>query len=389
MSKELRRLAGLNPYPPDSFKRWGGSAEGKRVFESAILEGDLEPADLAEVSHRRIRPWTVAWATAALTLAVFVPVMLFRGDAPGQVGGPVPAIEQPITTTSSPVEPSAPSAELLAYLLPISGAEVASVNYIWMAGFQERLDRVDACLRGEGFDFDFQSTMPPDLVLRARNHLPAYDSLRKYGFIPTWTNQPPGYPPGVDYIENDLNNALEGFVPFPEGVSAAEARAIVNAYQDCSSEASGIDPNSTGSLLTVFDGDYELLGGNFELLLRDLDNSHPDVVSAFDDFQACVRGRGWDFDTSRDDGSENNSIDPFLGAAQGVVFESEDPAEQRETDARVVTDLVECMAPVEAVRQDLRVDLRETYIDDHWADLVEAEGRFSAALREMGIGTQG
>lgn len=382
MSKDIERLAGFNPYTDEAGHQWAISEEGRRVFEHVVEGGDVMLVGGSASDGRKPRIWMIAGVAAAVTLAAFVPTVLFRQGI-GGVGGPV-ASTQPTTTTSMPLPPSAPSAELLAYLLPISGAETASVNYIGRAGTQEQFDRVAACLRSEGFDLDFQSSIPPDFISIGRNYILPYDSLRKYGFAASWTSQAPGLSPGESYVQS-LNDALAGLIPLPDGVPEAEARALVDAHQQCLT----VEGEGQETLLRRFDQDYELLAGNFEVLVREMDESNPAIVDALRGFRNCVEDRGWSLRMTRDDGSEIvDPLGPFLGEVQRAVFSVDNPEVQRETDNRAVTDLIECIAPVEAVRHDLRAELRDGYVEDYWVDLIEAEARFGAALRELGIGAE-
>src|SRR5690606_1095994 len=120
--------------------------------------------------------------------------------------------------------------------------------------------------------------------------------------------------------------------------------------------------------------DYELLAGNFVFQVYELDETHPDIVAALGDFRTCVENRGWNLRMTRDDGSEiTDPVSPFLAAVQSAVFASDDPAVQEQTDADAVTDLIACIEPVENIRQPLRTQLRETYVDDNWAALIDAE----------------
>lgn len=385
MKRDLKTLAGLNPYPTNSGKGWSTSTEGRDALESAMTGGEDGIVELVASVRPVVRPWAVAAGAAAVTLAVFA-LPLLRGDPSGPVGAPVVPTQPPSTATSTsiPGEPSGPSTELLSYLLPISGTEVASVNYITLTGQHEHFDSLGACMEGEGFDFDFQMTTPPDFVSNGRNAVLAYDSLQKYGFVSVWSSSPPGLPPGVAHVGR-INDGLGGLIPLPEGMSEAEARAIVDAHQDCLMELSARESVPS---LSQFNADHDQLAGNFVFAMYELDDTHPDIVAALADFQGCVRGRGWVLRTTNDSGVEDKTINPFLAAVQTAVFSTDDPDEQQEIDARGVADLIDCIEPVEAIRQPLRADLREAYVDENWAALIEAERRFAAVLRELGLGPQ-
>lgn len=281
---------------------------------------------------------------------------------------------------SANIAPTGPSAEMLAVFFPISGTEMASVNYIVHASFNELLRRRGECLETEGFNLDFESTMPPDVVPRYQSY-PAYDSLRKYGFN---MRRPPGFPPGVAYVEDDLQNGLDGLVPLPEGVTESEARALVETYNDCARQ------QEQGENLPLFEQlreTYRELDLNFSLLVNEIDLSEPDVVAAFEEFQACVTDRGWELDVIAGDGSKVVTDSPFFGAVDAAVLKEDDPVAERELELRAAADYADCMAPVEEARMPLRAALREGYVDEHLPDMIELELQFRRALGELGLGS--
>lgn len=275
--------------------------------------------------------------------------------------------------------PTGPSAELLSYFFPISGAELASVNYIAREANNQAMRQLGQCISNDGFNLDFNSTIPPDLVPRFASY-PAYESLRKYGFN---MQRPPGFPPGLAYVE-DVQNAVNDGLALPDGISQSEAQALVETYNNCAvaqEQGEAIPP------LILIEATYRDLDLNFDLLLDEIDVSDQRVVEAFQSFHACVAERGWQLDLVAGDGSQAVNDTPFFAAVDTAVLSEADASTQRELELTAAADYADCMQPVEEARQPLRSQLRDQYVDDNLADLIEMEVQFREALHQLGVGS--
>lgn len=293
--------------------------------------------------------------------------------------GQDPALTASTTTThgSTDGQPTGPSQTLLAFMFPISGAELSSTNYIIRSKFSVESDKIGECMRDQGFVLDFESRIPSDYVRRLQEY-PAYDSLAKYGFNIT---EAPGFPPALTFIYS-LWDVLEGLGELPSDLTTAEAQAIVDTYDDCSTE---VFRGNLMTALTQLQTDYRELEDNFALQVAELDRSDPRIVSAFADFHRCVQLRGWELDLVAGDGGQITDDTPFFANLDGLMLREDDPDKEREIEKRAAVDYTECMAPVEATRIPLRTALRDEWIEDNLVDLIELEGRFRVALAELGV----
>jgi hypothetical protein len=295
--------------------------------------------------------------------------------------GDIPTDVVTSTDGAAPEEnevPQGPSSELLAAFFPVSGADLASVRYIAQSAENEQWRFLGSCFEAEGFTLDFESTVPPDLVPRIRLY-PAYDSLRKYGFN---MFGPPGLAPGLTYLE-DIQNALADDAPLPEGISGGEANALLESAEHCFTQLKGEAQVGFYELQDT----YSELRNNWSLLLDDLDRSDPGIVDAFEEFHACVTDRGWQLDLIAGDGSRITNDQPFFAAVDSLVLSEPDRESQRATEVQAASDYADCMMPVEDVRGPLRARLRDEYVDEYFADMVELESAFKDALTELGFGS--
>jgi hypothetical protein len=266
---------------------------------------------------------------------------------------------------------------MLSTFFPVSGEDLVSVRHINRAAENEMYRFLDHCLEGEGFALSFESTIPPDWIPRFQA-FPAYGSLRKYGFNMA---RPPGFPAGFSYLEN-VQNALDGLVPLPADVSKAEARALVDAYKDCGGR---FDQEMSVALWELRDVTYVELIDGWQHLVAATDRGNASIRTAFKEFDTCIEKRGW---RPVLDGILHTSLndDPFFAALDVLYLGEPDPDKARALELRAASDYADCMASVEVVRFPIRMQLRATYVEDHFADMLELEGAFREALGELGLG---
>ena len=307
-------------------------------------------------------------------------------------GGETNDVGLDITTTPPPGEPisssvpseptnsSGPSNQVIEFMFPISGAEMASANSLLHATTRERFRVLGECMITEGFDVDFNWEVAIDYVPRFGQIL-AYESLIKYGF---GSLEAEGVPSDLLFVES-LYDVLTGVRPPPEGMSQAEIDATLLGYELCFDSVVDGDTSAMDLLLHEFlDFTYKFY--EYVLSPEEID---PDVVAAYGEFHQCVTDRGWVVQTVNDYGEKMIDDQAFLGAV-GEAWRPEFERGGREAAIAVqieaAVDYADCMVPVEQARQPIRAIRREEFIEQHFAEFIELEVRFQSALVDLGVG---
>lgn len=263
-----------------------------------------------------------------------------------------------------------PSDLLLSLLTPVSGDDMRAVNDLERADHRLFAEAMQQCMAEQGFELNYHSNQPADRTPHFFD-FPDLASIDEYGF----TANSQDYQSEADRIKDAITNAGGGAEDgsgdlaaetLPEGMSAGEARALLDADRTCAVEFEDESP------LTGFRQRHTALHSAWMEELTNLEKSG-DLDDAEQTWADCMAGHGW----------AASSQDEFFAQVDGLIQNADGPDDAQAVQQDAASHYVDCTAKLEQVRQPLRQQLRERFVDANYAALVEAEQDLRDVVEEL------
>lgn len=264
-----------------------------------------------------------------------------------------------------------PSDLLLSLLTPASGDDMRAVNDLQRADQRLFSDAMQQCMAQEGFELNYHSKEPADRIPRFFD-FPDLASIEKYGF---GGDQQDYWSDAMQLLEAASvrvgggpqdGTGEESTEALPASMSAGEAQALLDADRACRAEAEGDSP------LTQFQQGHSALRSGWTEELNGLEDSG-ELDEAERTWADCMAGHGWAADSQSE----------FFGLVNRLQMQDADPEDAQAVQQDPVDAYVDCTAKLEEIRQPLRQQLREQFVDANYGALVEAEQDLRDVIEEL------